>query len=120
MSITTPDKIFEVDDSEYGYGGGTTSIPGQSSISLYIPKIMGNIGGTGPDNNAADGIFDNDSACKLSFAKKVNRAKSMSVTLEKNGLWLATLDGGGMIPKGTKFRVHFLNGNIDKPYASTN
>lgn len=120
MAITTTDKIFEVGDSEYGYGGGINPIPGKSSIGLYIPKIMGNITSTGPDNNAADGIFDNDTACKPSFSKKVNRTKGMSVTLEKNGLWMGTLNGGGQIPKGTRFRVHFLNGNLDKPYASTN
>lgn len=119
MAITNLDKVFEVEDSEYAYAGEQLPQAGTDSISLTIPKVTGNLTGTGPDSNAADGIFDNDSSCKPSFAKKVNRAKALSVPLEKNGLWLGHLNGSAMIPKGAQFRVHFINRNIHKPRATT-
>lgn len=119
MSMTSTQKIFEVENSEYGYADEQLPVAGTDSIGLRIPKIMGNLSGTGPDNNAADGIFDNDPACKPSFAKKVMRAKVLNVPLEKNGLWLAHLNGGAKIPKDAKFRIHFINKNIHNPYATT-
>lgn len=119
MSLTSIDKIFEVEDSEYGYADEQYPVAGTDTVSLSVPKIMGNLSGIGPDSNAADGIFDNDPACKPSFAKKVNRAKYINVPLERNGLWLAHLTGEAKIPKGAEFRVHFLNKNIHNPHATT-
>lgn len=120
MAITSTKKIFIVNDEEYGFAAGDqTPMAGGKSISLTCPKITGAISGTGPDTNNADSIFDNDPACKPTFAKKVNRAGAISVELEKNGMWLAKLNGAGKIPNGTRFTVHFLNGNITKPYATT-
>lgn len=119
MAITTRDKVFEVEDSEFGYAEKQLPVAGTDTIELFVPKIMGNLSGTGPDSNSADGIFDNDPACKPSFAKKVNRVKVINVPLEKNGLWLAHLTSEARIPKGAKFRVHFINKNIHNPYATT-
>ena len=119
MSLTSVDKIFEVEDSEFGYADEQLPVAGTDTISLSVPKIMGNLSGIGPDSNSADGIFDNDPACKPSFAKKVMRVKSINVPMEKNGLWLAHLNGSSNIPKGAKFRVHFINKNIHNPHATT-
>lgn len=120
MAITTMDKVFEVEDSEYGYSyEDQYPKAGTDEIKIVVPKIMGNLSGTGPDSNAADGIFDNDPACKPSFAKKVNREKFLNIVLERNGLWLAHLNGVAKIPKGNKFRIHFTNKNIHKPTATT-
>lgn len=119
MAITSLDKVFTVSDEEYGYASAQLPVAGSDSIGLSCPKITGNLSGIGPDSNSADGIFDNDKACKPTYAKTVSRANGISVTLEKNGLWMAKLNTAGMIPKGTRFTIHFLNGNIDKPYATT-
>ena len=120
MSITTQNKVFEVSDFEYGYTVNNTQNPGGLKIELFIPKIMGDITSTGPDSNSADGIFDNDSSCKPSFLKKVNRKKSMVVSIEKNVMWMSSISSSGNVPVGTKFKVSFFNKNIDKPYASIN
>ena len=119
MAITSMQKIFDVEDEEYAFAAENfPPVGGGQTIPLVCPKVMGCLSGTGPDANPADSIFDNDPACKPSFAKKVNRAKSLAVTVEKNQTWLAKLSGG-IVPKGTRFTIHFLNKNIAKPYTTT-
>lgn len=125
MAITSTAKIFGVEGNEYGYSFiDQLPMPGTDTIKLVIPKIMGSLSGIGPDNNNADGMFDNDTACKPAYAKKVSRSEFLVVPLEKNGLWMAHLLfsnilGKPAILKGTKFRIHFINENIHQPTATT-
>lgn len=119
MAITTTDRVFTVEASEYGYSTEQLPVAGTGSINLYIPKIMGSLSGNGPDSNAADSIFDNDSSCKPSFAKKVTMKDTLNVPLELNGLWAAHLNSKGVIPKGSTFRVNFVNENVHDPRATT-
>ena len=120
MAITSMKKVFNIDEEEYGFlAGDQNPMAGGNTISLTCPKVTACLSGTGPDTNNADGIFDNDKACKPSFSKKVNRAKAISCKLEKNGNWLAKLNAEGKITDGTRFTIHFLNGNVNDPYATT-
>ena len=113
--ITNLERIFYIENDEYGYTGGVKPVARSSSLSLSIPKITGAISGTGTDSNNADGIFDNDPACKPSYSKKVNRKNTVTVPVERGSSWLTTINSGGNIPKGTQFTVRFLNGNPQKP-----
>ena len=120
MAITSMEKVFQVEDEEYGYSAvDQYPTAGGNAISLVCPKITGCLTGKGVDTNNADGIFDNDPACKPTFAKKVNRAGAISVPMSKNGLWLGSLTSNGKVAAGTPFSIHFINGNIAKPFATS-
>lgn len=114
-------KVFKVDILEHCF---TTEkgfpAAGGNSMKVTIPKLMSCLSGTGPDTCTADGIFDNDKACKPSFMKKVNRLKEVQPTLSKNGNWLAKLGPDGTIPKNTDFKIQFTNGNIADCFLTTN
>lgn len=120
MSITNRDKVFDVNDSEYGYTVSTfRPVASGSKINLYVPKIMGAITDTGIGTIAINGLFANDKSCKPTFATKVLRSKSFAVTLKDNCNWLDKVNGSGVVPSGTMFTVEFLNGSIAEPYATT-
>jgi tricorn protease-like protein len=120
MSITGFNKIFTVESSEYGYAASSFKpVHSGKNISIYVPKIMGAITGTGKDTIVANKMFDNDDACKITYSKTVNRAKAFSPTVDTNCNWLDKLNSAGLVPKGTRFNVEFLNGNIATPYVTT-
>ena len=120
MSITNRDKIFNVNESEYGYSvSAFKPVPSGSKITLYVPKIMGAITDTGTGSIVINGLIANDKACKPVFATKVSRSKAFSVTIKENCNWMDKISGSGVVPKGTMFNVEFLNGNILEPYATT-
>ena len=120
MSLTNMDRIFEVNESEYGYSAGAFRPTASGrSIPLYIPKLMGAITSIGPESIIINGLFANAKECKPLFATKVNRSKSISVIVKENCNWLDKVNSSGIVPSGSMFNVEFLNGNISTPYATT-
>jgi hypothetical protein len=120
MSITSTDKIFSVNDSEYGYAVDSFHpVSAGKTINLYVPKIMGDLIKDGSETISTSKIFDNASDCKPVYATKVQKIKSLPVTVKENCNWLDKLNSKGYIPKDSMFVVEFLNGNISTPYATT-
>ena len=117
MAITSMEKIFSVDDEEYGFSFEDQTFNG-ATLKMVIPKTTGSLSGTKIDSNSADGIFDNDKECKPSFDKKVNRGEYVTVPIDTTGNWIARLSGGNTILKGEKFSIHFLNSDIQKQFVT--
>ena len=117
MAITSMNKIFAVDDEEYGFSFETQPFNAES-LKMVIPKTTGSLSGTKQDSNAADRIFDNDPACKPSFAKKVNRGEYVTVPIDPSGNWIVRIIEGGKIAKDSRFSIHFLNGDIQRQFVT--
>ena len=120
MAITGTDKIFSVNDSEYGYTiKDEKPVASGGSIDIYVPKLMGDIDKVTPETINIDKLFDNASDCKPSFSTRVSRMKSFKPVLKSNCNWIEKINSKGVIPKGTMFTIEFLNGNIATPYLTT-
>ena len=60
MAITGTDKIFSVNDSEYGYTiKDEKPVASGGSIDIYVPKLMGDIDKVTPETINIDKLFDN-------------------------------------------------------------
>ncbi len=117
MSITTTDKIFIVDDEEYGFSY-ETQLFNAETLKMVIPKTTGSLSGTKLDSISADRIFDNDKACKPTYSKKVNRGDYVTVHIDRSGNWITRLIADRKIPKGAKFSVHFVNGDLQRQFVT--
>lgn len=120
MSMTSTDKIFNVNEQEYGYCCNSFKpVASGNSIAMYVPKLMGNIKSVTPETIVINNLFDNANDCKPVFAKKVTKSKSLMALLKENCNWLDKVTGSGIVPKGTMFTIEFLNGCISNPYVTT-
>ena len=120
MSITSTDKIFEVADSEYAYNvKAFKPVCSGKTLSIHVPKIMGSITLEGNQSIVVNGLFDNATACKPTYATKVKCIKAITATLKENCNWLDKVNSSGTVPKNSMFNVEFLNNNIQTPYITT-
>lgn len=118
MSITSTNKIFNLTNEQYGYNVKTfRPIPAGSTIEMFIPTLMGTITKTGTDTIVINSLFDNE--IKPNVSTKVKLAKSIKVTLRDNCQWMDKVDGSNQIPKGSKFYINFLDGDIQRPTTTT-
>lgn len=113
MAITSVRKIFTIDDEEAATTVGY-QFPARS-LNIDCKKIMENLG-RGTRGNAADSIFDNDSSCKPSFARRVHLTDILNIPVGGYGDFSTRVDGSGRIPPGTPVVLRLPNKNIHKAY----
>lgn len=107
--ITQTSDVFKIENEEYGFAYETA--PPSNNFKMVIPKLMGNLSGKGPDQ-VNGGIFDNE--VKPSYSKKVNRLDWIPVrfaSVASGTLWETRLVNG-LIPKGSRFKITFVNGDL--------
>lgn len=120
MSMTGTDKIFKINDTEYGYNV-YSFMPGPSGlkIEVYVPKLMGAITDEGERYIDNDKLFINADECMPLYDRKIKLTKSFHATLKNNCMWLDKINSAGVCVKNTQFVIEFLNGNITQPYVTT-
>lgn len=126
MSMTSTDKIFNVNEQEYGFCiNSFKPVASGNTIDMYIPKLMGGMSSSSenksitPENVAINNLFDNARECKPTFSNKIIKANSLSVVLKDNCNWLNKVSSSGIVPRWTMFTIEFLNGCISRPYVTT-
>lgn len=118
MSASLFKKVFSVDDSEYGFVAEDIKlIESLSEINLVIPKLMGALS----TNNKSTGvnlnlILQNSSECKPSFGNTINFSQSIKVPITTGINLSKYTDNNGILKKGTRLVVHFVNGNVNSAY----
>ena len=113
-------KIFQVENSEYGYAAEDFSpVKYGEYIKLHIPKLTGTISETGVRGVNSRDVIANALECKPSIDRKVNITDSVRVMVRSHDGWENKTDENGIVKKGTPFIVEFINGNIHKPYTTT-
>lgn len=120
MAITSFDRIFPMENKEYGYTvEDCEPVPYGGYLNLYIPKLMGAIQNTGLDYIKYNQILANSSECKPDIDKTIRVERYMKVQVRSNGGWENKVNDDGIIPKNTEFIVEFINGNIKRPFTTT-
>lgn len=120
MAITNFDKVFTVENYEYGFAvEDFAPVNSGDYIKLYIPKLMGNINYTGSDTVNVNGVIINSKVSKLKYSNKVMNLDYIPVKVIGVTDWSDKIHGDGLIHKGEKFIVEFINGNIQTPYVTT-
>ena len=94
--LTTTDKIFTVENREYG----TFS---EDPYGTTIPRITGMLSGVDLDILAGK-IYANSPSCEPSYAKRIFRLKVLQVP-------------GVVDPEFGKYEIEFVDGNIQNPFA---
>ena len=120
MSLTSLDKIFTVEEQEYGFAAESfRPVASDGKMKVYIPKLMGDIRKVGSEGLVTNSLFDNATECKPIYKTTVCHSNQLEVTIKSNCNWLDKVDENGIVPKGTVFNIEFLNKNISEPYATT-
>lgn len=106
MAMTGLDPIIQLENEEFGHYGMING-----SYGMNIPKLTGCLDAFGfdMDINNADNIIKNDTECKPTYQKKVNRLRNLDVP----GVF--QYQGGGKIPG--RYIIGFTNGNIQNPHV---
>ena len=117
MAITGLRNFFKVELIEYGYAAKDfVPVSAGGKVPIYIPKLMGNIKFTGKDSISINNLFDNSKKCKPTITTKINVTNYAMITVDKNMSWHDKINANGIVPKGTKFHVEFINGDITDPH----
>ena len=117
MAITGLRNFFKVDLIEYGYAAQDFApVSVGEKVPIYIPKLMGNIKFTGKDSISINNLFDNSKKCRPNIDTKINITNYAMLTVDKNMVWSDKVNKNGIVPKGTRFHVEFINGNITDPH----
>ena len=120
MALTGFSRVFEVEDTEYGYNTEDfVPVAAGETIKMWVPKIMGTINGIGSDKVGNNGMFDNAPDCKPSYSTTVGRQNYLSIPLKDNQIWREKVWPDGLVHKHTMFVIEFLNGNVHKRYTTT-
>lgn len=120
MAITGFNRIFPVDNCEYGYTvEDCLPVKYGECIKLYVPKLMGAITFTGTDFVKSNQLIVNSRDCKPDIDSRIRLEKYMNVQVRSNDGWENKVDNNGIIPKNTEFIVEFINGNIQRPFTTT-
>lgn len=120
MAITRFDRVFSVDNYEYGYTvEDCKPVKYGGYLKLYVPKLMGTINFTGVDFVKGNQLIVNSRECRPDIDKKIRLDKYMNVQVRCNDGWENKVNEDGIIPKNTEFIVEFINGNIQRPFTTT-
>ena len=120
MSLTSNKKIFEVNESEYGYNRyGFTPGPVGMNIDVYVPKLTGTIVDEGYKFIKSNKLFINSDECPVKYNDNIYLTKSFYAKLKDNCSWMGKMNSVGIVPANTKFVIEFVNGNIKEAYLTT-
>ena len=120
MAITGFNRVFPVDNCEYGYTvEDCLPVKYGEYIKLYVPKLMGAITFTGTDFVKSHQLIVNSRDCKPDIDSRIRLEKYMNVQVRSNDGWENKVNSDGIIPKNTEFIVEFINGNIQRPFTTT-
>lgn len=115
MAITNFDKVFTINGKEYGFVAVDTPYTSRI-IEMEIPKITGALStGNSTTTVNLNSVLQNSPECKIAFNNTIKFKKSIPVTVRPS----TNLGGyatGGILKKGTKIVVNFINGNIRSAY----
>lgn len=122
LSLLRPN--FKLDDNEYCYNISTSPVSPGSSMKMYVPKLMNEIGfGSGSSSSVAfniNGIFVNAPECPHNSGNMLTSQTYLNFELLHNVCKWDHLLSGGKVPSNTQFICHMMNGNVDRRYFSTN
>lgn len=120
MSITRNDKVFKISDTEYGYAlKKFRPVTTGKTVEVLIPALTGTLASHKPKALKTKGLFANSKKCKVKAAKKVKRAKAVTVKVGTRCSWLGKIDKKGFVKKDTELLVEFNNGDINSAEITT-
>lgn len=119
--ITELGRIFNVENSEYGYTiEDIEPVKLGECINLYVPKLMGAIDcEAGTYNIITNKLFKNARECRPNIDKRITLLNSIPVEMKSSTGWETKVNENGIVPKGTRFIVEYINGNIQNPIVTT-
>lgn len=123
--ISSIDPNFSLHEAEYAYTlEDLHEFYGGMKVKVYIPKLM-------PDININKGlmsvkkkiysgsIYVNDNSCSPSCEDTITHENYIEGIVNYNSNYEHLLDNNGIIPKGTRLKCTFMNGDINKCYLDT-
>lgn len=124
MALSLLQPNFKLDANEYCYNISTSPVSPGSTMKMYAPKLMNEIGfgeaKTIPVTFNTNGIFANAPDCPHNSGSSLTSQTYLDFELLHNVCDWEHLLSSGRVPKHTQFICHIMNGNVDRRFFSTN